>query len=116
MNLGRPVVLLFAAATIAAAPPATTKERAIEIATQWCAEKGFPTTRSIAEAEPEAEDLRTFPRNHEGFGRARFRRALKGRRFWVVYLHPRRRGTLGADAWVFVEESSGRVLESVFGL
>jgi hypothetical protein len=91
-------------------------EKALVLVREFAAEKKFPVEHSEAEIETGPQEFRTFTRTHSGFRSGRFRKALSKKRFWVVYLRPAKRGSLGPDAWIFVDAVTGKVLESQFGL
>jgi hypothetical protein len=92
-------------------------EKALDLAREFAAEKKFPVEHSEAKVEAGPQEFRTFTRTHSKYVRSgRFRKALSKKHFWVVYLKPAKKGSLGPDAWVFVDAVTGKVLESEFGL
>jgi hypothetical protein len=92
------------------------KEKALDLAREFVAEKEFPLDHSLAEVEAGPQDFRTFIRTHAEyyFGSRRFRKALSTKCFWVVYFKPARKGALGPNAWIFIDAATGKVLESEF--
>jgi len=90
------------------------KERAIEIAKEFAVKRNFPVSRSEVSAEPKPQNYDELIKTHSGFKTKRFRSALLRKRFWVVYMKPPAQRPLGPDAWIFVDVSTGQVLQWSF--